>query len=626
MDTNKKIFLSYRRDDSADVTGRIKDRLAKHFGQPAILRDVDSIPLGVDFRAHIDRMVSECDILLAIIGKDWLHMTDEEGNRRLDNPEDFVRIEIESALARKIPVVPLLVRQSTMPSEDNLPSSLKELAYRNGIAIRRDPDFDADISRLIEGLQKHFSAGLENIDEDLFRKLRENQTFPATIRSGRTISRNPFVVGAGILLMAILIFGSFSGWFGGGRTGRTETITTSTASLEMADSPTEPPNATASNPEATKIVSSPQMSTPTPDIAPAATDTPVATLAASDLPVTDDYQPTGLGTPLPGDLEILSPDNTANIQEIARWEKGQSIYGIAVSPNEDQIAIGLDGEIAILDPQTGSTLNNYLGANGPIGYLFYLNNGEQLASGPWFFNDPDDRPQLWDLRTGEVILELEEENSKGITSFAVSQDGQYCASGIQEWTITIRNCATAGLLSARPRHLNGAWVMSVAFSHSGRYLASGGEFGEDANSGDGMIRVWTVPGGGAAAPAYPMDASVLSIAFSPNQESLIVAGTDTGRIEVFLLDDGVLSPLQELETGSGSGSPIRDITFSPNGELIVAANDNGEFHIWRTSDWTLLRSFTAHESFIYGIEFSHDGRQILTVSRDYTIGVWGVLP
>ena len=90
------IFISYRRDDSSDVTGRIYDRLILHFGKQCVFKDVDNIPLGVDFRKHLGDSVGRCDVLLTIVGKQWL--VGEQGNRRLDDVRDFVRIELEAAL------------------------------------------------------------------------------------------------------------------------------------------------------------------------------------------------------------------------------------------------------------------------------------------------------------------------------------------------------------------------------------------------------------------------------------------------------------------------------------------------------------------------------------------------
>ena len=155
---NRRIFISYRRGDSADVTGRIYDRLVQQFGKEAIFKDVDSIPLGVDFRVHLDEAVGKCDVLLAVIGDQWLTATDSQGRRRLDATEDFVRIEIEAALERNIPVIPLLVEHTSMPTEDALPQRLKLLAFRNGTPVRPDPDFHNDMARLIAALQRHLNS------------------------------------------------------------------------------------------------------------------------------------------------------------------------------------------------------------------------------------------------------------------------------------------------------------------------------------------------------------------------------------------------------------------------------------------------------------------------------------
>jgi len=153
-----KIFISYRRDDSADVTGRINDRLRTHFAKDEIFTDVDNIPFGADFRSHIDEAVSQCQVLLAIIGRNWLTQKNARGGLRLHDQADFVRVEIESALRRKIPVIPLLVHGIEMPPVDALPESIQDLAFRNGVAIRRDPDFHSDMDRLIAGVESLFGS------------------------------------------------------------------------------------------------------------------------------------------------------------------------------------------------------------------------------------------------------------------------------------------------------------------------------------------------------------------------------------------------------------------------------------------------------------------------------------
>lgn len=148
------IFISYRRNETSDVTGRLYDRLIQQFGTGHIFKDVDSIPLGVDFKEYLDEVVSKCKVLIAVIGKNWLNAKTTNGQFSLEDARDFLRIEIESALKRNIPVIPALVQGARIPREDELPPSLKNLTYRNGIPIRSDPDFHKDVDRLISGLEK----------------------------------------------------------------------------------------------------------------------------------------------------------------------------------------------------------------------------------------------------------------------------------------------------------------------------------------------------------------------------------------------------------------------------------------------------------------------------------------
>jgi hypothetical protein len=149
-----KILISYRREDSADVTGRIDDRLVQQFGREAVFVDVDSIPFGVDFRKHLDEQVAKCDVFLAVIGPDWVGTKDGEGKSRLEDSRDFVRIEVESALKREIPIIPVLVRGAKIPDPVRLPVSVQELSYRHGLDVRSGTDFHRDLDRLIAYLKQ----------------------------------------------------------------------------------------------------------------------------------------------------------------------------------------------------------------------------------------------------------------------------------------------------------------------------------------------------------------------------------------------------------------------------------------------------------------------------------------
>jgi hypothetical protein len=148
-----RLFISYRRSDSLDVAGRIFDKLASYFGPRAIFKDIASIPLGTDFRSVVLEEVELCDAVLAVIGPEWLSVADSRGVRRLNDPFDHVRLELEVALEHSIPVVPVLVSGAQMPSPAELPASLASLSNRNAISIRPDPDYHRDMDRLIRALE-----------------------------------------------------------------------------------------------------------------------------------------------------------------------------------------------------------------------------------------------------------------------------------------------------------------------------------------------------------------------------------------------------------------------------------------------------------------------------------------
>ncbi|MGE0434150.1 MAG: SUMF1/EgtB/PvdO family nonheme iron enzyme [Planctomycetota bacterium] len=148
-----QLFISYRRTDSIAVVGRLYDRLVAEFGPENVFKDIDSIGLG-DFRETIRHALAGCKVVLFVIGKTWLTCEAEDGSRRLDNPADAVRVEVEAALARSgLVSVPLLVDGAGMPKAEQLPESMRNLVFQNGFPVRHDPDFHGDVTRLIERLR-----------------------------------------------------------------------------------------------------------------------------------------------------------------------------------------------------------------------------------------------------------------------------------------------------------------------------------------------------------------------------------------------------------------------------------------------------------------------------------------
>jgi hypothetical protein len=172
--------MSYRREEAAYPAGWLYDRLADHFGSDQVFKDVDSIELGDDFVEVITRAVGACAVLLAVIGREWLTITDAHGQRRLDNPNDFVRLEIEAALTRNVRVIPILVDGASMPRADELPDSLARLERRQALELS-PARFAFDTGRLLKVLDRTLAeVRTEYEDAASMREPTEKAPAPST--------------------------------------------------------------------------------------------------------------------------------------------------------------------------------------------------------------------------------------------------------------------------------------------------------------------------------------------------------------------------------------------------------------------------------------------------------------
>jgi hypothetical protein len=191
-----RIFISYRRQETAWPAGRLYDVLVEHFPAEQVVKDicnVHNIQPGEDFVEVITAAVASCDVLLALIGPQWLTITDGEGQRRLDDPEDWVRIEIETALRRRIRVIPILVDEARMPRADELPPALSPLVYRNAVEIN---PVTFDTRRLVATLRRTLAeqgAGpdVEQLYDQALGAFSTEHWDEAVDLLGQVVSRQP---------------------------------------------------------------------------------------------------------------------------------------------------------------------------------------------------------------------------------------------------------------------------------------------------------------------------------------------------------------------------------------------------------------------------------------------------
>jgi len=147
------IVISYRRADTGMIVGRIFEQLEKHFGKDSVFMDIENIPGGMDFREHITTILQRCDILVALIGPNW-NKADDNGQPRIQNPGDWVRIEIETALAKRIPIIPILIDRTPPPKPEELPESLRPLAYIQAMEVAAGRDFRVHMQRVLRAMDR----------------------------------------------------------------------------------------------------------------------------------------------------------------------------------------------------------------------------------------------------------------------------------------------------------------------------------------------------------------------------------------------------------------------------------------------------------------------------------------
>jgi TIR domain len=206
------IFISYRRDDSEGEAGRLFDDLTREFGSNSVFMDVAGIRPGVDFVQAIEQNVADCGVLLAIIGPTWASIANASGQRRLDDPNDFVVLEIASALKREVPVIPVLVHAAKMPSQDQLPESLKSFSHRNSVELSH-ARWPSDVQLLIEALNSYVAPSKATVQEPVHATVPVQLPPPhqpaATAPPDVKKSSVPWIAGIGglvVIVAAIAIY------------------------------------------------------------------------------------------------------------------------------------------------------------------------------------------------------------------------------------------------------------------------------------------------------------------------------------------------------------------------------------------------------------------------------------
>jgi WD40 repeat protein len=547
-----RIFISYRREETAYPAGWLYDRLVDHFGQGQVFKDVDSIQLGDDFAEVITAAVARCDVLLALIGDRWLTITGEDGQRRLEDPGDFVRLEIEAALARGIRVIPVLVDGARMPRAGDLPASLAKLVRRQALELSPSR-FDSDTGRLLRVLDSNIA---------------EASARPAGTDPELSVPPGPASRGTGSDLAS------------GSAQAPGEAASVSAPAVESLSPDTteiqQVREASGSRMQRVLSLRIPRRRTAFFGLGVilviAVTITAVLTTQTGQTSST-----TGGGHTAEVSSVAFSRDGTllasASFDDTVRlWnpdtqkQLGQPLVGqrsqlftVALSPDGKVVAAGgYDQTVQLWDTKTQQRIKTLPGQRGRVNSLAFSPDGKLLASG-----SDDPRVMVREAAAPYAVHYIDAHSA--VFTVAFSPDGKSLATGGQDGTVRLWNPTTQRQIG-QPLDGQGEQVNSVAFSPDGKFLASGSQ--------DGKIRLWDTTTN-RLIKTLDCQASVLSVAFSYAGKWL-ACGTDHSN--VFLWDTTALDRQpQPFQTCNGW---VHSVAFSPGKDILATGCSDGKVKLW----------------------------------------------
>ena len=271
-----KLVVSYRRADTGPIAGRIFDRLSATYGSESVFMDVDNIPFGVDFREHIQQELSQCDILIVIIGPRWMGVS-ESGKTRLSDETDPVRIEVETAMRSRVPIIPILVDNASMPKATELPDSLRDFAFRNA----------AEVDAAGRDFRQHMDRVVRSIDQILERNGKPAAPVkePPRAQVGLFGGNRNWAIGVALGAMVVVGGAALMAMLNGNQQGVTRTKQ-SPESIPQRDRRTETPLITAQVDDPPPLAGAPPPGAPPPAAAapPPTPAKPVSAQPATDYP------------------------------------------------------------------------------------------------------------------------------------------------------------------------------------------------------------------------------------------------------------------------------------------------------------------------------------------------------
>ena len=582
-----KIFLSYRREDTWGVAGRLFDRLEQSFPAGSLFMDVEGgIKAGQDFARVLEQEVSACDVMLVLIGPNWLTVADEEGRRRLENLEDFVRIEVESALRFGKHVIPVLVHKTEMPRADTLPEPLKALARRNAVGLTQER-FKADAQGLIKALE----GALAEMDEarrqaktkaaaaEKRRAAEEAAKAEEAVRAEKERARLEAI--AGLSPEQIAKAEELANW---------DFIKASESSQEFRDHLARFPQGVTERMARARLEGLVWTGLPRP----ADMDTLKGFLAEFPNGAHANEANAKLA-----ELEAAEREK----QERDAWASAVAAGTVAAMENfRRDWPQSKCAETARVLVET-KLIRTFTGRVSKVRSVAFSPDGRSALSGSLQQGRNDDTLKLWDVATGKELRTFLGQDST-VDSVAFSPDGRNALSGGD--TIKLWDVATGKELRTFVVHTRG--FLSVAFSPDGRNALSGGD----------RLRLWDVARGREVCDFAGHTSYVRSVAFSPDGRSALSGGDD----KTLRLWD--VATEKEVRVFTGHDDRVRSVAFSPDGRGALSGSEDGTVRLWDIASGKEIHNLTGHTRQVYSVAFSPDGRNALSGSGDETLKLWDV--
>ncbi len=560
-----QISISYRRADSEAMTGRIFDRLIAHYGKEAIFRDIDNIPAGIDFRQHINEMLHRTNVLLAIVGPEWLGAT-RDGLERINEESDPVRVEVETALRRRLRIIPILIGQTRMPSSNQLPPSLKDFAFLNAVRVDTGRDFDHHIEHLIKSVDEILGqsksppsreTSIARTGERPAAKAEKPPAIQVEAPRKRDTGARPAAAAAAPSTaarqptqQAVSIPAPARDWryvlWPKSRPGRTLRLAAigavAVALLALLVLDLWPAGSGAGNVRRLFSLQNPG---------------PVSALAFS---------------PDAQEIAAASLDRSVNIWNIAGQKlfatlnAADGVSSVAFTPDGREVVFGeRNGVIVIANADAGGQIDRSLKPDTAYAWqaipavvsIAVSPDGTRIVSG-----DDDGSVNIWS--TDGKLLHGQKSHSDAVTTLAFFPDGKTFASGSKDGTVRVWNTDSGGELATLSDH--SGQILSAAVSADGKWIAGAG-------SGNSVL-IWNATSGSVARILTSNLDTVDAIAFSPDGRNLFVGGNDTS-IEIWDVESG-----QRLQSVSGNSHSIRALAVSQDGGRLASGGDDKTIDIW----------------------------------------------